>query len=424
MQERLKLSILLLSTLIVAYGLVGGFLEKVTAGEDPYRDLSVFTKVLDHVQRDYVEKPDVEKALTGSLHGMIDSLDPFSSFIGRETYEHFSSADYPAAAGLVLSKRYGYSYIVAVVKGSPADKNGLRSGDLIESIDGEATVLMSLWEAQHRLRGEEGTEVELRILRSRPSKPQNVILKRVILEPYEVEVRIVENELGIVEVPGLERGTAELVRAKLNMLLSSEVHGILLDLRGSAEGVLEEAVALADLFLAEGSGIVKVAGRHGVEQEFLSSSPPLVTDIPVVILVDGGTSGAAEVFAAALKDNEVAEVVGERTNGHGSAQETFQLKDGSVLLMSTKLFQRPDGSLIQDEELRRSGVRPDLRSPSQDFITNFYFDNSPDDPDVELDEDFYRKLDEAIRVEQIDSALEHLKSKIRENQKDLEEKAA
>lgn len=156
----------------------------------------------------------------------------------------------------------------------------------------------------------------------------------------------------------------------------------------------------------------------------MSLSSPMVTEMPIVLLVDGGTSGAAEVLTAALKDNGVAEVVGERTNGHGSTQEVFELKDGSVLLMSTKLFVRPDGSLIQHEELRKAGVKPDLRSPSQDFITSFYFDNSPDDLDAELDESFYQRLDEAIKVEQFDSAVQHLKEKIRENSEYLGEKAA
>lgn len=338
MQERLKLSILFLSALVVAYGLIGGLLEKLTAGEDAYRDLSVFTKVLDHIQRDYVEEPDVEKALRGSLHGMMDSLDPFSSFIGRDTYQRFADQDYQAGAGLVLSKRYGYAYIVAVTEGSPADKNGLRSGDLIESIDGNPTVLMSLWEAERRLRGDEDTEVELRIIRSRPSKPQTVVLKRAIVELPDVAARIVENELGIVEVPDLKAGTSDLVRAKLNMLLATDVEGILIDLRGAAKGKVEEAVAVADLFLSEGVKIGKVRGRVAVGEEFVSFSSPMVTEMPIVLLVDGGTSGAAEVLTAALKDNGVAEVVGERTNGHGSTQEVFELKDGSVLLMSTKLF--------------------------------------------------------------------------------------
>ena len=424
MQEKLKLSVLFLSTLVVAYGLIGGLLEKVSAGEDPYRDLSVFTKVLDHVQRDYVEQPDVEMALRGSLHGMIESLDPFSSFIGRDTFERYSALEYRAGAGLVLSKRYGYAHIVAVTEGSPADRNGLRSGDLIESIDGDPTVVMSLWEAEHRLLGDEGTEVELRIIKSRPSKPQDVVLKRAIVEPQDVSARIVENELGIVEVPNLEPGTSDLVRAKLNMLLSTGVKGFLVDLRGAAQGQIEEAVALSDLFLSEGMKIAKLKGRAGVGEEFVSFSPPLVAEMPLVLLVDGGTSGASEVLTAALKDNDVAEVVGERTNGHGSTHEAFELKDGSVLLISTKLFQRPDGSLIQSEEVRKSGVKPDVRSPSQDFITSFYFDNTPEDLDAELDEEFYRKLDEAIRVEQFDSAVEHLKEKIRENRQYLDEKAA
>ncbi|UCF37870.1 MAG: PDZ domain-containing protein, partial [Acidobacteriota bacterium] len=153
MLERLKLGILLASTVIVAYGLVGGLMLKVSAGDEAYRDLSVFTTVFSKVEDDYVEKPDMSKAMSGALHGMMEALDPFSSFVDAKTYAQLDSKQNGGCVGLVLSKRYSYGYVVAVAPVGPAHDNGIRVGDLIESIDGSPTVLMSLWEAEQRLRG-------------------------------------------------------------------------------------------------------------------------------------------------------------------------------------------------------------------------------------------------------------------------------
>ena len=178
MREKAKLIVLLLSSLIVGYGLVGGILQKVSAGDEAYGDLSVFTRVIDHVRRDYVQEPDMQKALQGALHGMVEGLDPFCSFVDKETYDELSSRDTSGKLGIYLSKRYGYAYIVAVSEGSPADQDGLRTGDLIESIDGKSTVLMSVWEAQRRLAGPLGTDTKLRVIRSRRSEPEEVTVQR------------------------------------------------------------------------------------------------------------------------------------------------------------------------------------------------------------------------------------------------------
>ncbi|HLV01479.1 MAG TPA: PDZ domain-containing protein, partial [Acidobacteriota bacterium] len=234
MVSRIKLTILCLSSLIVVYGLVGGMLDKVSARDDAYRDLSVFSDVLSKIRDEYVEDPDMTQALEGALHGMMEALDPYSSFVDAGTYKELKGREEDGASpGLVISKRYGYVYIVSVDEGSSAQQQGLRTGDLIESIEGRQTTVMSLWEAQHRLMGPEGSTVDLRVIRSRRSEPYEVSLTRHPITPMEVTARIVDGNIGLLRIPGFLPGTAETVKSKLRLLESSGAKGLLVDVRGT-----------------------------------------------------------------------------------------------------------------------------------------------------------------------------------------------
>ncbi len=424
MREKTKLVVLLLSTLVVTYGLVGGVLQKVSAGDDAYDDLAVFSKVIDHLQRDYVENPDMKKALKGALQGMVEALDPFSSYVDGETYEALAQPKGDAQIGVSLSKRYGYAYIVAVEEGSPAEENGLRSGDMIEAIEGQPTVLMSVWEAERRLLGPVGSAVNLRVIRSRRSEPQDLSLERATPPVQVPSARLVQENLGYLRIPNFDKGSVEMAKTKIKVLLSSGAKGILLDLRSTADGELEEGVAMADALLPVGAQISVIKTRKGDTSVYSSTSEPVVKDLPVVILVDGGTSGPAEVLAAALKDNGIADTVGERSNGHGSIQHEFILRSGAHLFLSTGLLVRPDGKPLQSEEYRDSGLEPDVLSPAREFISNFYFDNSTGAEDEELGDDFYARLDSAIDKQQFDAAVSHLQEKIRSEGNKIQREAA
>jgi len=413
MFAKVKLVVVMLSAMIVLYGLVGGTMKKVSAREGGvYGDLAVFTDVIRRVSEDYVEKPDLQKAMLGAVHGMLEALDPYSSFVDRGTYERLSQIKAKATPGLVLSKRYGYAYIVSILPGSAAERGGLRTGDLLESIEGHATTEMSLWEAEHLLVGEPGTTVTVRAIRLRRTEPTEVKLTREESAVPPATARILEEGIGYLRIPTFDEGSLESVKSKLKMLQSSGIQGLLIDLRGTGEGSLDEAVKAADLFLEKGKKIVTLKDREGKATEFVSLNDPLVANIPIAILVTGGTSGAAEVFAAALQDNRVANVIGERTNGRGSVQEPFTLSDGSVLLISTQLYYRSAGKPLQDQNLRNSGVTPDVRSPDEDFVTNFYFENVTDDTDKGIDEEFYRKLNSAVDAEQFRSGLKYIREKV------------
>ena len=414
MFSKAKVIIILLSALIVVYGLVGGMLDRVSAKDNAYRGLRIFTDVLNKVREDYVEEPDLEKVMEGGLHGMMEALDPYASFIDRDTYQKIqrSRSELTASPGIIISKRYGYAYVVSVVSGSPAQQKGLRTGDLLESIDGEMTSSMSLWEARKLLLGTEGSSVYLRVIRARRTAPSQVDLVRQDIPLPEVSARIVEEGIGFLSIPHFEEGVAKLVSAKLQMLLSSGMKGLLVDVRGTALGSFEEAVEISDLFLPQGKKMLAVSDRDGKKTEFFSLTEPLVSDIRIVLLMDRGSSGAAEVFAAALKDHDIAGTVGEKTDGQGSVQDLIYLEDGSVLEILTGLFYRSTGAPIQSRELSDSGISPEVRSPDQDFVTNFYFDNTVDEGETVLGDEFYQKRNTAIRALQFEEGLKQVRSRL------------
>ncbi len=404
---------LFLSACFVAYGLVGGLLSRVSKPTDTYQDLTIFTDVLSKVKRDYVESTDLDKAMLGALHGMMEALDPHSSFIDYKTYQELEGPrrKMSASPGTIVSKRHGYVYVVSTIPGGSAEKEGLRSGDLIESIDGRVTTEMSLWEAERLLLGAEDSMISVRVIRGRRNRPSRISLIRKEMSLPEVSARIVDNGIGFLRIPHFEEGVEKAVSSKLKMLESLGMQGLLIDVRGTAEGDLHRVLEVTDLFLPEGRKMLSVKDRNGQETEYLSLREPIVGDIPVYILIDGGTSGPAEVFVSALRDHGVGEMIGERTNGEGSIQEIFHLEDGSVLQISTKLFYRANGKPIQSSKLRDSGVLPDVRSPGQDFVANFYFENSADDT-LELGEDFYRRLNDSIQSEQFEEALRQIRQRL------------
>ena len=176
--NKIKFLIVFFSILFVGYGLAAGLLKMVSANTDVYTGLSVFTSVLDRIQDDYVEVPDMDNVLKGAIQGMIEAVDPYSSFVDGQTFEEISAVDREVGIGVELARRYGYIYVISAEQGSPALASGLRSGDLIETIDGKPTALMSLWEAENRVRGAEGSSLEVRVIRTRRQEPLLLTIER------------------------------------------------------------------------------------------------------------------------------------------------------------------------------------------------------------------------------------------------------
>lgn len=406
MFKKTKFVIVALSILFVSYGLAAGLLKMASANSDVYTGLSVFTSVLDRIQDDYVEVPDMDNVLKGAIQGMMEAVDPYSSFVDNRTYDEVMAANRDVGIGVSLAKRYGYIYVISAEKGSLARESGLRSGDLIETIDGNPTAMMSLWEAEKRLYGAESSSLEIRVIRTRRQEPLVLTIQRERAVKNDIAVRVLDGDLGLVSVSDFRAGAAEELAAGLKKLVSSSVKGMIIDLRGAFAGNLDEAVEAADLFMKEGQGIVSIRVKDREVETIIATAGTLVADIPLVLLADAGTSGSAEVFVAALQDNDLADVVGVKTEGKGSVQKKLPLESSGFLYLSHELLVRPNGNPIQDRNFRKSGIEPDQLAPGRDFITEYYLGNTPDNDDVQLGVDFFKNLDNAISEEQMRIALE------------------
>ena len=406
MLKNIKYVIVFLSILFVSYGLAAGLLKMASANTDVYTSLSVFTSVLDRIQDDYVEVPDMDNVLKGAIQGMMEAVDPYSSFVDRKTHEEVSATGRDAGIGVSLAKRYGYVYVISVEKGSPAWESGLRNGDLIETIDGNPTGIMSLWEAEQRLHGPEGSPIGIRVIRTRRQEPLELTMRRTVAVNNEVKVRVLDKDLGLVSIPDFRDGTEEELTAGLNKLLASSIKGLIIDLRDTFAGNLDEAVKAADLFLEDGREIVTIKVKERKVERITATRGAIAREIPVVLLVNGGTGGSAEVFAAALLDNERAEIIGGKTEGKGSVQKRVPLESYGFLYLSHEHMVRPNGELIQARNFRDSGIEPDNEAPGREFISDYYLENTPEGDDEQLDVDFFRNLDSAILEEQMRMARE------------------
>jgi carboxyl-terminal processing protease len=407
--KKTKFVIVAMSILFVSYGLAAGLLKMASANSDVYTGLSILTSVLDRIQDDYVEVPDMDNVLNGAIQGMMEAVDPYSSFVDSRTFDQVMAKNRDLGVGVSLAKRYGYIYVISADKGSTARESGLRSGDLIETIDGHPTAMMSLWEAEMRLYGAEESSLEIRVIRTRRQEPLVLTIRRAEVMEHEISVRVLDGDLGLISVPDFSPGAAEEMASGLKKLVSSDVKGMIIDLRGASSGNLDEAVEAADMFLEEGQGIVSIRVKDREVENISSTEGALVSDIPLVLLVDAGTSGSAEVFAVALKDNDLADVIGVKTEGRGSVQKKIPLESSGFLFLSRELLVRPNGDPIQNRNFRESGIEPDQLAPGRDFITEYYLENTPDNDDVQLGVDFFKNFDETMNKEQLRMAREKLR---------------
>jgi carboxyl-terminal processing protease len=356
MHSRVKVGVVLFSTLLVILMLIGGLLGKSTASDGPYRQLAVYSEVLSRIRSDYVEEPDLKSVTVGALHGLLESLDPFSSYLSPEQYARYQKRKTQGNAdlGLVLSKRFGYVAIISATPGGPAARGGLQSGDIIEAIDGDSTREMSLEEVKTVLAGKPGSSVTLSVVRVRRGEPQKMVLKREVVAAPPVTRKMVEAGIGYLNVDGFPQGRAREIAAHAQQLLNAGAERLVLDVRGAAEGEIAEGIAAANLFIDHGL-ITYLQGQKYPRQNFPADPALATVRVPVVVLVNRATAGAGEVFASAILENGRGDVVGEKTYGVGSVQKLIPLDDGSALLLSVAKYYTPGGKAIQD-----TGVTPNV----------------------------------------------------------------
>ena len=357
MSIRVKLTLITVSAFVALYSIVGGMLStsnssflRALAQPGPYQQLRIFDEVVNKIVSDYVEKPDLQKVRVGALRGLTDGLDPYSAYLlPQQVKDYQAGKGTTDATGMVIGTYYGYAYVIALVPSSPAEKAGIRVGDVIEYIDGHATRDLDLYDVRTLLAGNSNTTVELTLTNR---KTEKIKITRAVIANAPVETKLLEAQIGYVKVPILRKGQAEAVATAVREIARKGAKSLLLDLRGSAGGELQEGVALADSFLKSGL-IVKTMGRKEKQLASFEAKPNNeITDLPVALIVDRTTAGAAEIVAAALMENQRGDVVGERTIfGMGSEQQLFPLDDGSAFLLTVARYASPNGKIFMTDNV-------------------------------------------------------------------------
>ena len=404
MSKKLQVSLLLSSLVIIAFAVVGGWGVHASSNNNndgAYSHMQVYSEVLYHIRAEYVEEPNMPIVTNGALHGLLEALDANSSYLSAAEYKNFKQkkAEGKASSGATISKRFGYAAVVAVIPGGPADKAGLSSGDIIEAMEGKSTHEMSLAEVKSQLVGEVGSRLNCTTIRARKIEPQKITIIREVVTPPPAQDQMLADNTGYIKPVVLTKGKAQEIANKIKSLQKQGAKKLILDLRNDADGDEEEGVAVANLFLSKGM-IAYLSGQKFTRVNYNADPQKKATDLPLVVLVNRGTAGPAEVVAAAILDNARGDVLGDKTFGDGSVQKLIEVPDGSALLLSVAKYYTPNGKVIQE-----NGITPNIQVAATDDLIP-----------VSDDEDNPGSTEEPQKTqpkedEQLNRAIEVLKNK-------------
>jgi carboxyl-terminal processing protease len=401
MSMKTKAAILVSSFAVLLFVVVGSFGGVHASSNDgSYRQMQVYSEVLSRVQSEYVEDPNIPKVTDGALHGLVESLDANSSYLTAAAYKAYKTHKTEAKGeiGATVSKRFGYADVVSVLPGSPAEKAGIEDTDIFESIEGQSTRDMSLPEIRTALSGTPGSNVNISVVRARRAEPQKMVITRDVVTIPPVSEKMLEDGIGYVKVNALTKGKTQEIAARIKALEKSGAKKLVLDLRNASDGEESEGVSTANLFLNHGT-ITYLQGQKFPKEAFNADPAKAVTSLPVAVLVNKGTAGAAEIVAAAILENARGDVVGDKTFGDGSVQKTIDLPDGGALILSVAKYYSPSGKAIQE-----TAVTPNVLVA--DEIENVVSDEDGPEPAAEPE-----AKPKSTQDDQLHKAIEVLKSR-------------
>jgi len=357
MNRSARIGIISVSVVIFCYAGLGHVLGHAT-DDKAYKSLTVYAEVLQKIQQDYVDDPNMRTVTAGSLHGLLESLDAQSSYLTPREYEEYKKKlqnSGTGETGLTISKRYGYVIVLSVLPDSPGTKAGIRSVDIFESIGGFTTRDMSVGQALNLLTGQPGTGVKVAVIRRGKATPEEVDLVREKLSAPKIITQKTDPDILVLRLPSLDAGRAEEVRNRLIDAEKQGIHKVILDVRECGRGPVSEAISIARLFVPSGM-LTTLRGQTVSTQVFSADPKQVVWKNPVSVLVDATTSGAAEVLASAILSNHRGDVVGERTFGLASEQKLITMDDGAALIITVANYYNPGGKSILEEGVTPSEV--------------------------------------------------------------------
>ncbi|HEX4604191.1 MAG TPA: S41 family peptidase [Candidatus Angelobacter sp.] len=404
MPKKIQVLVLTSSMLIIAFVLIGSLGVHASgassSGDVTLKHIGVYSEVLYRVRAEYVEEPNMSAVTNGALHGLLESLDADSSYLTPAEYKVFKQkkGEGQASIGATVSKRFGYAAVVSVIPGGPADKAGINAGDIIETVEGLSTHDLSLAAVKNHLVGDPGSRLELTIIRTRKIEPQKMTVVRDLVALPAVQETMAADNTGVIKAAVLTKGKAAEIAEKIKSLQKKGAKRLVLDLRYDSEGDEEEGVAVANLFLGKGT-LGTLQGQKYEKVIYTADPQKKITDLPLAVLVNHGTAGAAELIASAILDNKRGDVLGDKTFGEGSVQKLIEVPDGSALILSVAKYYTSNGKVIQD-----TGITPNILVASNDDVVAISDDddsNPNDEPQkVQPKED-----------EQLRRAIEVLKAK-------------
>jgi len=351
MSSRTRFIVMTLSAPVIAFAIVGGFLGKVMAREETWPQLRIFGDVVDLISNNYVEEANLDKVMRGAMRGLADGLDPDTAYLTPEEVKQVEAGTpLPQGdVGIELTRQY-YLRVIAARDDSPAEKAGIRTGDYIRAINDTPTREMSVWEGVRALRGAPGSKVTLTVIRGNAADPHAIELTRETPPAADVTGRMAGPGVGYLRIAAISGTTAAHAKAQIADLTKNGAAKLIVDVRRVSSGMLDNGIELARLFVASGTLAVRES-RSAQKETITANAGDGSVTLPAVVLIDAGTAGAAEVFAAAVSANSRADLIGEHTIGRTAMQKLVKLQDGSGLWLSTSRYLTPAGTQLHEKGL-------------------------------------------------------------------------
>jgi len=358
-KKKRDLKLWLVTIIAIFFCTVGsGFYRGLSADDETYKGLKIFSDVIDLVEKQYVDPVDTKELIQKAIQGMVSSLDPHSQLLPPEAFEELqidTKGEF-GGIGIVITMQKGLLTVISPIEGTPAYKAGVNAADIIIKVDGESTKDMMLWEAVKRMRGPKGEPVTITVVRKGESKPIDFTLVRDIIPIESVRHIVLKPGYGYVRVTNFQESTTDDIKTALSAMGAQEpLKGLVMDLRDNPGGLLDQAVQVADLFIGDGVIVSTKSRLRQHTKAYNAHRDRRKRDYPIVVLVNGGSASASEIVAGALQDHKRALILGTSSFGKGSVQTVHTLRDGYGLKFTVARYYTPSGRSIQAQ-----GIVPDI----------------------------------------------------------------